>query len=42
MAETDIESFSEADLDAEAGKELPDREAMSLINTNLAAPINAA
>ncbi len=42
MAETDIESLSEAELDAEAGEELPDREAMSLINANLATPINAA
>jgi hypothetical protein len=25
-----------------AGEELPDREAMSLINANLAAPVNAA
>ncbi len=30
------------ELDAEVGEELPDREAMSLINANLAAPINAA
>jgi hypothetical protein len=30
------------ELEAEAGEELPDREAMSLINANLAAPVNAA
>jgi hypothetical protein len=30
------------ELDAETGEELPDREAMSLVNANLAAPINAA
>lgn len=30
------------ELDAQAGEELPDREAMSLVNANLAAPINAA
>jgi hypothetical protein len=30
------------ELDAESVEELPDREAMSLINTNIAAPINAA
>jgi len=42
MAETEIESLSESELDAQTGEELPDREAMSLINTNLAAPINAA
>jgi len=30
------------ELEAEVGAELPDREAMSLINANIAAPINAA
>jgi len=30
------------EMDAETVEELPDREAMSLINANLAAPINAA
>jgi hypothetical protein len=30
------------DLDALAGEELPDRAAMSLINANIAIPINAA
>ena len=30
------------ELEAQGGAELPDREAMSLINANLAAPINAA
>ncbi|HEX3622413.1 MAG TPA: hypothetical protein VHT97_08870 [Acidimicrobiales bacterium] len=30
------------ELDAESGEELPDREAMSLINANIAAPVNAA
>ena len=30
------------ELEALAGEELPDREAMSLINANLAAPVNAA
>lgn len=30
------------ELDAETVEELPDREAMSLVNANLAAPINAA
>jgi hypothetical protein len=29
-------------LDEQAAAELPDREAMSLINANVAAPINAA
>jgi len=30
------------ELEAQEGAELPDREAMSLINANIAAPINAA
>jgi len=30
------------ELEAESGEALPDREAMSLINANLAAPVNAA
>jgi hypothetical protein len=33
---------SQEELEAEKGEELPDREAMSLINANLAAPVNAA
>ena len=31
-----------AELDAQTVEELPDREAMSLINANIAAPVNAA
>ncbi|MGH9263911.1 MAG: hypothetical protein ACRD1D_04400 [Acidimicrobiales bacterium] len=38
---TDVALTSE-ELDAQGGEELPDREAMSLVNANLAAPINAA
>jgi len=34
--------LTEEELAAETGEELPDREAMSLINANLAAPVNAA
>ena len=34
--------LTDEELQAEAGEELPDREAMSLINANLAAPVNAA
>jgi hypothetical protein len=30
------------ELDAQTVEELPDREAMSLINANIAAPVNAA
>lgn len=35
-------ALSEEELELEAGEELPDREAMSLINANVAAPVNAA
>jgi len=34
--------LSQEELQAQEGAELPDREAMSLVNANLAAPINAA
>ena len=34
--------LSDAELEAQAGERLPDREQMSLINANLAAPVNAA
>ena len=36
------DALSEEELAAQSGEELPDREAMSLIDANLAAPINAA
>jgi hypothetical protein len=36
------QELTNEELEAEAGEELPDREAMSLINANVAAPINAA
>ena len=36
------EAMSPEELEAQTGEELPDREAMSLINANLAAPVNAA
>jgi len=36
------EGLSAEELDAETGEALPDREAMSLINANIAAPVNAA
>ncbi|HTJ77332.1 MAG TPA: hypothetical protein VL337_18400 [Acidimicrobiales bacterium] len=41
MSETQHDLTPE-ELDAESVEELPDREAMSLINANIAAPINAA
>lgn len=34
--------MSQEELQSESGRELPDREAMSLINLNVAAPVNAA
>ena len=34
--------LSAEELDAQGGEALPDREAMSLVNMNLAAPVNAA
>jgi hypothetical protein len=34
--------MSEQELQQQSGEALPDREAMSLINANVAAPINAA
>jgi len=42
MADVNLEPLTDDELAAEAGEELPDREAMSLVNTNIAAPINAA
>jgi hypothetical protein len=35
-------ALTSEELEAQTGEELPDREAMSLVNANLAAPINAA
>jgi hypothetical protein len=34
--------LSAEELESETGEELPDREAMSLINANIAIPVNAA
>jgi hypothetical protein len=36
------QALTDEELQAATGEELPDREAMSLINLNAAAPINAA
>lgn len=38
----DRRELSQEELDALGAEELPDREAMSLIDTNIAAPINAS
>ncbi len=40
-SQTDLGLTSE-ELEAQAGEELPDREAMSLVNANVAAPVNLA
>jgi hypothetical protein len=34
--------LSPEELEAQGGEELPDREAMSLVNANVAVPVNAA
>jgi hypothetical protein len=36
------QNLSEEELAEQAGEELPDREAMSLVNANIAAPVNVA
>ena len=36
------EELSQEELEQQGAQDLPDREAMSLVNLNLAAPINAA
>jgi hypothetical protein len=40
--ETEYKQLSREELNKLAGEELPERAAMSLINANVAAPINAA
>jgi hypothetical protein len=40
--QTEYKQLSREELNAIAGEELPERAAMSLINANIAAPINAA
>lgn len=42
MAESDYRPISREELDELAGEALPERAAMSLINANIAAPVNAA
>ena len=39
---TTTPGLTDAELEAQDGEQLPDREQMSLVNANLAAPINAA
>ena len=40
--QTEYRTLTREELDELAGEQLPERAAMSLINANLAAPINAA
>jgi hypothetical protein len=42
LIQGDDSGLSAEELDQQGAAELPDREAMSLINANVAAPINAA
>lgn len=42
MAENPTEGLSVDELESQSAEELPDREQMSLVNANLAAPVNAA
>ena len=39
---SDKPGLTDAELAAQAGEELPDREQMSLVNANIAVPVNAA
>lgn len=42
MNEDQTPALTAEELEAQGGEQLPDREAMSLINANVAAPVNAA
>jgi hypothetical protein len=42
MTNENTPALTDDELAAQAGEELPDREAMSLVNANIAIPINAA
>jgi hypothetical protein len=42
MAEQEYRALTREELNALAGEELPERAAMSLINSNIAAPVNIA
>ena len=42
MADQEYRKLTREELDELAGEELPERAAMSLVNANLAIPINAA
>ena len=42
MNDQNQQELTSEELDEQGGEQLPDREAMSLINANVAAPVNAA
>jgi hypothetical protein len=42
MDNQNVPALTDDELAAQAGEELPDREAMSLVNANVAAPVNLA
>jgi hypothetical protein len=42
MSERNEQEVTTAELEEQEAEQLPDREAMSLINANVAAPVNAA
>ena len=42
MENQNVPALTDEELEAQAGEELPDREAMSLVNANVAAPVNLA
>ena len=42
MSDEIAKQVSQEELEAQGADQLPDREAMSLINANVAAPVNAA
>ena len=42
LPKTQPQELTNAELEAQSGEELPDREAMSLVNANIAVPVNAA
>ena len=37
-----VDGLSKEELEEQSGEQLPDREQMSLLNANIAAPVNAA
>jgi len=40
--EVEAAGLSDSELEAQGAEQLPDREAMSLVNANVAVPVNAA